>query len=200
MVFRNHSISTGSGAEGCLDLARLFDNTRPVEVDLGCGKGSFLAGEAQSRREINFLGVDRLSRKLKLLQMQMQEHALTNVRILRCDAFYFTRHLLPNESISVFHIYFPDPWPKKKHKKHRFISPWLVHALAAALIPCGQVRIMTDDEKYYEQIQESFVTEPRFERIEFCERPVENSTEYENKFREAGKRVNKTAYKKSPLR
>jgi len=199
VVFRNNSISTGSGAVGHLDLVSLFGNAQPVEVDLGCGKGRFLAQEARERRDANFFGIDRLSRKLKILGMRIDEYALTNVRMLRCDAFHFARYLLPKECISVFHIYFPDPWPKKKHKKHRFMTGELVRALAKALVPCGQVWIMTDNGKYAVQIEESFEIEPRFERTDFFARPTQGRTEFEDEFRGEGAEIFKMAYEKRPL-
>lgn len=199
MVFRNNSISTGSGAEGCLDLARLFGNDNPVEVDLGCGKGQFVANEARERRNVNFIAIDRLSRKLKILAMRIEAQGLDNIRMLRCDAYHFAQHLLPRQSISAFYIYFPDPWPKKKHKKHRFMTTDLVHALARVLVSQGHVWIMTDNEKYAGQIEESFDSEPRFERTDFMLRPTHGGTEFEEEFREKGADIFRIAYKKRPL-
>lgn len=175
---------TGTGADGCLDIGLLFGNTRPVEVDLGCGKGLFLTREAVARPEVNFLGVDRLSRKLDRTLRRLRARGAENVRLLRCDALYFVEKILPPESISVFHVYFPDPWPKKRHMKHRFLTQDMNCALLRALEPQGRLWLITDDEGYFESIVDLFQDTPAFERTKFYVPGTYSVTDFEEEFLE----------------
>ena len=98
-----------------LPLARLFPSPAPLEVEIGCGDGSFLASYATQHREKNFLGVERLLGRIRKLDRQAIRLGLNNLKILRIEASYCVQYLLPPNSIRACHIYFPDPWPKKKH-------------------------------------------------------------------------------------
>ncbi|MHC4942712.1 MAG: tRNA (guanosine(46)-N7)-methyltransferase TrmB [Planctomycetota bacterium] len=198
MATQRISTAAGQGAEGCLDLARLFGNDGPVEADLGCGKGRFLVQEAASRPEVNFLGVDRLTRKLLRALRRADARGLTNVRLLRVDVKYFVNVLLPRESVSVFHVYFPDPWPKKKHKKHRFLNPSMLIAMEAALVPGGTIRLLTDNREYFEQMQEMFKEAPAFEQVDLPSAKERKATDFEEEFKEKRISFYGAAYRKKP--
>jgi tRNA (guanine-N7-)-methyltransferase len=197
---RRISTAAGQGAEGCLDLARLFGNDCPVEVDLGCGKGLFLVRTAASSPGTNFLGVDRMTRKLLRALRRAEARGLVNIRLLRVDVKYFVKLLLPRESISVFHVYFPDPWPKKRHKKHRFLNPSMLAALEAALIPGGAIRLLTDNREYFEQMEEMFRAADVFERAELPSKKARHATDFEEEFRGKGVPFYGAAYRKKPSR
>ena len=131
-------------------------------MEIGCGDGSFLASYAAQHRETNFLGIERLLGRIRKLNRKAIRLRLDNLKILRIEASYCIQYLLPPKSIRACHIYFPDPWPKKKHRKRRLIAPKFAENLAAALEPNGQVFLRTDNEGYFRQMLETFGENPRF--------------------------------------
>lgn len=145
-----------------LPLARLFPSPEPLEVEIGCGDGSFLAAYAAQHQEKNFLGIERLLGRIRKLDRRAIRLRLDNLKILRIEASYCIQYLLPPKSIRACHIYFPDPWPKKKHRKRRLITQKFAENLAGALKPGGQVFLRTDNEGYFRQILETFGKNPRF--------------------------------------
>lgn len=145
-----------------LDWPQLFPTPQPVEVELGSGDGSFLVHYARLHPERNFLGVERLLGRARKLERKALRAGLANLRIIRLEAAYLTRYLLPQGTVEVFHIYFPDPWPKKKHHKNRLINDPFVRVLGQALAPGGRVHLRTDDAGYFEWMQEAFAAHPGF--------------------------------------
>ena len=145
-----------------LPLSRLFSSPGPLEVEIGCGAGSFLAAYAARHREKNFLGIERLLGRIQKLDRKAIRLGLDNLRILRVEASYCVQYLLPPKSIRACHIYFPDPWPKKRHWKRRLIAPKFAEHLANALESGGQVFLRTDNEGYFRQMLETFGENPRF--------------------------------------
>src|SRR5437016_9164342 len=135
-----------------LDLADLFSKTQPLEIELGSGDGSFLAEYARLHPEHNFIGVERLLGRLRKLDRKGRRAGLANLRGVRIESSYFLEYLLPPHSAVALHIYFPDPWPKKKHWRHRLINerfPALAHQ---ALAQGGSVFLRTDDDAYFQQM------------------------------------------------
>ena len=134
-----------------LDLAEIFPKPQPLEVELGCGDASFLAEYARRNPARNFIGVERLLGRLKKLDRKGRRAGLANLRGVRIESAYFLQWLLPPHSVSALHIYFPDPWPKKKHRKHRLINEHFPALARAALAPGGKVFLRTDDADYFQQ-------------------------------------------------
>jgi tRNA (guanine-N7-)-methyltransferase len=123
-----------------------------VEVDLGCGDGTFLAALAAENPDTDFLGIERLLGRVRSACRKIERDGLTNVRILRFEISYAVEYLLPPGSVTAFHILFPDPWPKRRHASRRLVSEGFLAALHRALGPGGVVRIATDDRPYFRQI------------------------------------------------
>lgn len=96
-----------------LDLAELFPQPQPLEVELGCGDASFLVEYARRNPLINFIGVERLLGRMQKLDRKGRRIGLLNARGVRIESAYFLQYLLPPHSARALHIYFPDPWPKK---------------------------------------------------------------------------------------
>ena len=109
-------LSVEGGAEP-LDFARIFGRAGPVHIEIGSGKGTFLVAQAQAQPEVNFLGIEWARKFYRHAVDRIGRWDLRNVRIVRTDAATFLRDLVPPESVDCFHIYFPDPWPKKRHHK-----------------------------------------------------------------------------------
>jgi len=133
-----------------LDWRELFGNDHPVELDLGAGDGGFALAYAQQHPEINLFAVERLLGRVRKIEKRAVRAQLTNLRVLRLEFGYIVRYLLPPESVSVAHILFPDPWPKRRHWPRRLIQPDFVRDLAHALRPGGEFRFTTDHEHYFE--------------------------------------------------
>ncbi len=149
-----------------LDLAALFPKSQPLEVELGSGDGSFLAQWAALHPLKNFLGVERLLGRLRKLDRKGQRAGLANLRLIRIEASYLLEFLLPPGSVSALHIYFPDPWPKRKHRKNRLVNERFPEIAAQALAPGGVVYLRTDDADYFAQMTEVFGASKQFESVE----------------------------------
>jgi tRNA (guanine-N7-)-methyltransferase len=178
-----------------MDLAKLFPKPQPLEVELGCGDASFLAGYAQRHPERNFIGVERLLGRLRKLDRKGRRAGLANLRGVRIESSYFLEYLLPPHSVSVLHIYFPDPWPKKKHRKHRLINEHFTEIVRTALTPDGEVYLRTDDEDYFQQMTEVFGANGEFQQFETPLELLELLTDFEREFLERGIQTLRAAYR-----
>ncbi|MGB7768745.1 MAG: tRNA (guanosine(46)-N7)-methyltransferase TrmB [Verrucomicrobiia bacterium] len=178
-----------------MDLAKLFPQPQRLEVELGCGDASFLVEHARRHPERNFIGVERLLGRLRKLDRKGRRAGLANLRGVRIESSYFLEYLLPPRSVSVLHIYFPDPWPKKKHRKHRLINEPFPEIARAALTPGGGIYLRTDDEDYFRQMTEVFGANREFQKIETPPGLVELLTDFEQEFRERGIQTLRAAYR-----
>ncbi len=130
----------------------IFGRAGPLEVDVGCGGGSFLAARAAKYPLRNFLGLERQAGRVRKSCRRAERLRLDNVRVLGIESGYAVRYLLAESSVTVFHVAFPDPWPKRRHEQRRLISPEFLDAVRVALVPSGELRVTTDDRIYFEQI------------------------------------------------
>lgn len=163
-----------------LPLAHYFDHPhKPLEVDVGCGKGRFLLARARNHPEVNFLGIDRMLRRIRKLDHRIVGMHLTNVRLLRMEAYYALTYLMPTEAIDTFYVFFPDPWPKKRHAEHRLFNPRFMDALHRALKRGGRMHFATDHRPYFEAVRELFQNDRRFREIEPFVPTEEEQTDFE---------------------
>ena len=182
-----------------LDVAALFTKLQPLEVELGSGDGSFLVNYARLHPERNFLGVERLLGRLRKLDRKGRRAGLTNLRGLRIESAYFVEYLLPAQSVSALHIYFPDPWPKRKHRKNRLVNARFTEIAHAALAPGGTIYLRTDDEDYFSQMTAVFSANASFS---LAETPAELSavvTDFERNFHARGVVTLRAAYAKRKI-
>jgi len=179
-----------------LDPARLFPRDQPLEVELGSGDGSFLANYAKARPEHNFLGVERLLGRLRKLDRKCLRAGLTNVRGLRIESAYFLEYLLPRGSVAALHIYFPDPWPKRKHRKNRLINARFAELARQALSPGGVVYLRTDDNDYFAQMTQVFAANESFRPVETPGKLAAVVTDFERNFQARGLAIFRAAYAK----
>lgn len=154
-----------------LSMEEMFPHPdQPLEVDLGCGDGSFLLNMAQHFPERNFLGVERLAGRVGKVERRIRRLGLTNVRILRLESAYTVGWLLPTASVSRLHLLCPDPWPKKKHHRRRLvIDPEFQIGLKRVLVPTGEFLHKTDNAEYFEVATEAFDALPAFQRLDWPE-------------------------------
>lgn len=169
-----------------LDYSRLFLLPQPVEVELGSGDGSFLAQYARLHPERNFIGVERLLGRARKVERKALRAGLVNVRVVRLEARYFTEYLLPPGSVSAVHIYFPDPWPKKRHHRHRLVNEAFVGILGRALLPGGTVFLRTDNAEYFDWIKTAFAASALFQAAETPPELAALKTDFELEFNQKG--------------
>lgn len=154
--------------DGKINFAQIFGRKRPVHIEVGTGKGTFLVNQAKAQPNVNFLGIEWARKYYRFAVDRIGRWALTNVRIIRTDAVAFVTDFVPEDSVDCFHIYFPDPWPKKRHHKRRFISPSNTEQLLRCLNAGGSIKIATDHADYFQQIQNVLAERSdRLEEIEF---------------------------------
>ena len=137
-----------------LDLAAVFGRVAPLEVDLGCGDGGFLVQLAATFPERNYLGIEKLGGRVQRGCRKAARLAVCNLRFLRIESTYAVEYLLPSGSVEVVHLLFPDPWPKKKHKRRRIVQPAFLDSVHRLLAPGGRFRIATDQESYFKTIRD----------------------------------------------
>jgi tRNA (guanine-N7-)-methyltransferase len=177
-----------------LDLAKLFPKSQPLEVELGCGDASFAAEYARRHPERNFIGVERLLGRIRKLDKKGRRFGLTNLRGVRIESAYFLEWLLPRHSAVTLHVYFPDPWPKLRHRKHRLINERFPDLAHAALQPGGWVFLRTDDADYFEQMQAVFAASPKFRAVETPADLAGLPTDFETEFNAKGIPTRRAAY------
>jgi tRNA (guanine-N7-)-methyltransferase len=179
-----------------LDWSRVFARAQPVEVELGSGDGSFLAQYAKLHPERNFLGVERLLGRLRKLNKKSLRNGLGNIALLRLEASYTMEFLVAPGSITALHVYFPDPWPKRKHRKNRLINDRFTEVAAKTLAPNGIVYLRTDDLDYFEQMTRVFSANKAFGKIETPPDLAAVVTDFERNFHARGVATNRAAYRK----
>ena len=154
--------------DGKIDFVRIFGRAGPVHIEIGAGKGAFLLNQARAQPGDNFLGIEWARKYYRYAVDRIGRWGLTNVRIIRTDAAAFLADLIPDNSVDCFHIYFPDPWPKKRHHKRRFICPANLEHLVRCLKTGGQLKIATDHTDYFEVIKTVLATRnEKLQEIDF---------------------------------
>lgn len=150
-----------------LEHAEICRDGRPLEVDLGCGDGTFLLELARHHPERDFLGVERLLGRVRKVCRKATRQHLENVRVLRLDSRYVTEWLLPAAAVSRLHLLCPDPWPKVRHHRRRLVQLEFLAAVRRVLVPGGEFLFMTDHEEYFRWAEEKIGAFAGFERLEW---------------------------------
>jgi tRNA (guanine-N7-)-methyltransferase len=177
--------------------AELFGNANPVELEIGMGKGTFLVEQAKARPETNFFGIEYARWFWRYASDRLRRFNCANAHTVRAEAAYFFREFVRDESLSVIHIYFPDPWPKKKHNKRRLVQAPFMNEIIRTLLPGGRVQMVTDHLDYFEQMQQ-VVSASTMKIVEY-NRPGSAAdgefvgTNFERKYRREGRPFNALA-------
>ena len=183
-----------------LRVAELFGRSAPLHVDLGCGDGSFLCELAQQFPQKNLLVIERLTKRVEKVRRRAEK--IENVRVLRADTLTAVRGLLPGNSVETFYLFFPDPWPKRRHQFRRIFTRDFLDAIAAALEKHGVLRVATDHLDYFFQIERLSRDHLQFQVVpQSSNDAVLPVTKFERTFRGQGVPIYRlTLRKTSPVR
>ncbi len=181
-----------------IDWAELYGNDRPLELEIGMGKGTFLTEQARARPEVNFFGIEWANWFYRYASDRLRRHGCTNARTVRTEALFFLREHVPDASLSVLHVYFPDPWPKAKQKKRRLVQPPFMEQALRVLVPGGRLQIVTDHHGYFEEnidplVRRSTLTVVDYNRPGSAGEGEFVGTNFERKYRREGRPFNAIA-------
>ena len=168
-----------------VDFSAHFNNpSRPLEVDIGCGKGKFLLQRSATHPDTNYMGIDRLLGRIRKIDSKLARRGIENVRLLRFEGDYTLNYLIPPQSVDTYYYFFPDPWPKKRHHENRMFKLRTVDAVYKTLKDNGILHIATDHVGYFEEIHALLAADPRFESAPVFFPSTEERTDFELMFRD----------------
>jgi tRNA (guanine-N7-)-methyltransferase len=176
-----------------LEWAEVFGTEGPVEVEIGIGKGRFLLAAAALRPDVLHFGVEWANKYLRVAESRATRRGLENVRFVRADAHELLSRAIPSGSVRAYYVFYPDPWPKKRHHKRRLFRKDTVDHLARTLVSGGGLHVATDHAEYWESIEPLLDGHPTFTRLaefggEHFPLPVDEPlTNYEAKYRIEGR-------------
>lgn len=180
-----------------LNLEHVFGNDRPIEIEIGFGKGLFLLTSALARPDTNLLGVE-IERKYQLFTAtRLAKRALVNVRLVCGDARQFLRDCLADGCMQAVHVYFPDPWWKNRHRKRRVFTADFAAECSRILQPGGRLHVATDVEEYFGVITELLAAIPTLRQLDLP--PKEDAafaTNFERKSIQQGRPVFRAEYER----
>ncbi len=163
--------------------ATLFGREGPLEVEIGSGKGLFLRNAAAAQPAVDFLGIEIARRYAEFAAAALRKQELPNALVVRGDALRVFHEFLPDRSVAAVHIYFPDPWWKKRHKKRRVMRESLLADIERTLRPGGSLHFWTDVEEYFRTSLELVAAHTRLEGpLEVPEAPAEHDMAYRTHF------------------
>jgi tRNA (guanine-N7-)-methyltransferase len=180
-----------------LDFQQVFGNDHPVVLEIGSGKGRFLLGSGMEQPSTNFLGIEKSLHYYRVIRDRIAKRGLPNVRVINHDAFLVLQKMIPDQSVAEVHIYFPDPWPRRREQKRRIIRGEVLAEVRRVLVDGGWGIYVTDHREYFEAampvIGEFFRAE---QRIPSDGEPPR--TNYEAKYRAAGRPIYEVRFFKTP--
>ncbi|MGJ0429077.1 tRNA (guanosine(46)-N7)-methyltransferase TrmB [Methylobacter sp.] len=176
LALDNYWAVYGLDPQADYDFAEVFGRDAPLCVEIGFGNGESLARMAAVNPGINYIGIEVHRPGVGHLMMQLAEQGISNVRIYCHDAIEVIEHKMADHSLAGVHLFFPDPWPKKKHHKRRIVRPSFVDLLVKKLRPGGYFHAATDWQNYAEHMLEVLSAESRLintadSGMAYCERP-----------------------------
>lgn len=182
-----------------IDFAALFGNHHPVELEVGSGKGLFLANAARANPGRNYLGVEIAQKYARLAAERLARQGIANAKVWAADIRDVLGRRIPDRSLRAVHVYFPDPWWKKRHKKRRVFNDELMEQIARTLQPGGELLVASDVEEYFGLIRELIAASPAFHErptpdLKEPEHELDYLTNFERKYRLEGRPVYRAAY------
>ncbi len=165
------------------NTASVFGREAPLEIEVGSGKGLFLAAAAATDPEANYLGIEIAGKYARFAASRLAKRELDNARLISGDALRLFREILPGGLLRAVHVYFPDPWWKARHRKRRVLNPAFATDVARVLQLGGRLHFWTDVEEYYQTTLEMMATLPIWSPPQVVsERPAEHDLDYRTHF------------------
>jgi len=182
-----------------IDLEKEFNRPKPVklEVDLGCGKGRFLITRALAHKNTCFLGIDHRQTRILKVERAAFRLKLDNIRLLCAENYLAVEHLIPPQSVSVYYIFFPDPWPKRRHHRRRLFDARFLNSIQRTLYPNGTIHIATDYLDYFSIIKNILAADSRFAECKPFVPPENERTNFELVFLGQNKPIWRCSFKKN---
>lgn len=182
--------------------AEIFGNTKPVEVEIGPGKGSFLMDLARNTPERNFFGVEFSARRAFRIARLLERDGPSNAIVIRADFGCLVRTFIHPESVAVYHWYFPDPWWKTRHHKRRLIQNDFPRAVTRTLVPGGKLLFASDVKNYFDDIVEQLnalpeLTQFSWQRDQVTHRGRVIITDFERKYIKQGRPIYYAGFQKN---
>jgi tRNA (guanine-N7-)-methyltransferase len=202
VVESNLRVDPERALEG-LDWSEIFGVEGPVEVEIGIGKGRFLLAAAILRPDVLHFGVEWANKYLRIAETRASRRGLENVRFARVDARELVGRCIPPSSVQTYYVFYPDPWPKKRHHKRRFFQKDTVDHLARTLVPGGTLHAATDHVDYWEVIEPLLAGHREFGRLPefggegFPLATDEPLTNFEAKYRIEGRKRHRGSWKRT---
>ena len=182
--------------ESPLDWTSFFNNRHPVELDVGCGRGLFLLTASTAHPDVNYLGIELEYKEGRRGAKRLWKRSQPNARVLGGDARMALAKYIPRESVAAVHVYFPDPWWKRKHKRRRLFTDEFVELVAGVLRPRGLLHSWTDVEDYFVVIRDLVDHHPAFEPLPSpAERAAANDLDYQTSFERKKRQLGATIYR-----
>ena len=191
------NLPAATDGDPTLVWSEVFGDDQPVQIELGIGKGRFILDAAARLPEVNFVGVEWAAKYLRIAHHRAGRRQLANIRFARTDAREFVEFFVPAASVQAYHIYFPDPWPKKRHHKRRLFNGGFLREVERTLETDGELWLATDFADYFEVMLEVLHTSRVLDEIDAEWLGVR--TNYEEKYLELGKPIFRRVLKKSGL-
>ena len=187
------------------DAAALFGRQAPLEVEVGSGKGLFLRTAAAARPDVDFLGIEVVAKYAQFTAASLAKRGLGNAKMLSADALRLFAERLPDASLAAVHVYFPDPWWKKRHKKRRVMRESFIRDVERVLAPGGALHFWTDVEEYFHTTLDLIAATAALEGpLDVAEQPAEHDLDYrthfERRMRQHGEAVYRSEYRKRQAR
>jgi len=182
--------------EPALFWPTIFGNEHPVEIEIGSGTGTFLLHAARERPQTNFYGIENARSRVRLVEDLIARRGCTNARIIAADAACLLRSFVPAASVAAFHIYFPDPWWKRRHHRRRLFNEEFTRDLQRALVPGGHVHTATDVEEVFDLIRATMATTGVFEEDREVRPPRRSLTSFERKGMARGAEIWEMTFRK----
>ena len=180
-----------------IDWCALFGNENPVEIEIGCGRGRFLLEASRQHPEINYVGVERALKYVQQAKERLLKENATGVCLIRSDAAYLVDRYIGEGTVDAYHVYFPDPWPKKRHRKRRLFRSevWLGGLIRTLNSSRGRIHVATDYAEYFDEIHDCLThTSPLVylppDSLETGHIP----TSFEIKYRAEGRKIYRAVY------
>jgi len=177
-----------------LDYSAIFNNSNPVEIEVGFGTGKFLMAAGKQFPETNFIGLEITRKMVHHVANQAFDNNLKNVMVVLCDGRLYMKHVVPAASVNRVHVYFPDPWTKKKHLKRRVINQEFFDSTYSVLKPGGYLNFYSDHKEYFEYFLEEPKTFSLFK--DTVEMGFYTPTSYEQKWTKEGREIYRAVLQK----